>query len=307
MMQSLRGKLYLTCAFALAGTSVITGYLLSEKVSVFTITMISMGIVLVGLFPVYGRLTIRTARLLTGHDWLLLFFQALFGIFLFRMFLLFGVAFTSTAEAGVLTGATPAVTSLLAFWILKERPSGITVAGIGCTVAGIVLLQGNRLFSVQFSVSHLLGNALVLCAAASESTFNILSRKHQGSEYRRSAVMIHPMVQTLLVCGFAFCLSAIPAILEHPWSSLKTLGLQEWAAFVWYGLFVTAAAFGFFYAGAKRCNAYTIAAFSGVMPLSAGLLSILVLRERATVFQWIAGILIILGILLIGRKNRRTA
>ena len=47
-MQSAKGKLYLTGAFSLAGTSVVTGYLLSAKLSGFTITAVSMGIVIAG-------------------------------------------------------------------------------------------------------------------------------------------------------------------------------------------------------------------------------------------------------------------
>ena len=68
--------------------------------------------------------------------------QATFGIVLFRMFLLLGVRRTSTAEAGILTGATPAITAVMAYFILKERLSWLSVFGIAGTVTGIVLLQG---------------------------------------------------------------------------------------------------------------------------------------------------------------------
>ena len=304
-MQSLQGKLYLTGAFALAGTSVVTGYLLSSRLPEFTIMAVSMGFALVGLLPFYAAKVIRTVRMLTRRDWLMLLSQAAFGIFLFRLFLLFGVTMTSTAEAGVLTGTTPAITAVLAYFVLKERPSAFTAAGIGGTVAGILLLQGNSLLTVQFSARHLLGNALILCAAASESTFNIIARKHQAGEHNRSPVSIHPIVQALLVAGITLCLSIVPALLEHPADALRALGWQEWLALVWYGFIITAVAFAFFFAGAKRCNAYTIAAFSGMMPLTAILLSMLLLHERTAVLQWIGGALIILSMTLIGRKNRR--
>jgi len=301
LTQSTLGKLYLTGAFALAGTSVITGYLLSSALSGFTIMAVSMVVVLAGLLPFYAVRTIRTVRILSGHDWLMLLFQAVFGIFLFRIFLLFGVQSTSTAEAGILTGATPAITSVMAYFILKERFSGLTAVGIGGTVAGIVLLQGGSLVSVQFSSRHFFGNVLILCAAASESTFNIISRKH-GS---RSSVSIHPMVQTLLVSAITLCLSVIPALLEHPFAALSALRRQEWLALLWYGFIITALAFAFFYSGARRCDAYTIAAFSGTMPLTSVLLSVLFLHESTTWVQWIGGALILLGMTLIGQKNRR--
>lgn len=302
-MPSTLGKLYLTGAFSLAGTSVVTGFLLSAKLNGFTITAISMGIVLMGLLPFYAKKTVRTIRLLTRRDWLMLISQATFGIFLFRMFLLLGIKLTSTAEAGILTGATPAITSLMAYLILKERSSGFTSVGIAATVAGIILLQGNSLFSAQFSADHFLGNLLILLAAASESTFNIISRKHKSGEGTNARVQIHPMVQTLLVSAVALVLSVVPALLEIPFATLPSLGFREWLALLWYGLAVTALAFAFFYSGAKRCSAYTIAAFSGIMPLTAMLLSLLLLHEQTTVLQWIGSAAILLGMTLIGRET----
>lgn len=305
-MGSIQGKLYLTGAFSLAGTSVVTGYLLSTKLAGFTITTISMAIVLLGLFPFYWRKTLRTIRALTRRDWRMIFFQAVFGIFLFRMFLLLGVQQTSTAEAGILTGTTPAITAAMAYWLLKERLSLVTVAGIGSAAAGIILLQGNGLLSLQFSGRHLLGNALILCAAASESTFNIIARKQKTGNANHSPTPVHPMVQTLLVSAVALSLSIVPALLEHPFGVLPSLGLWDWLALVWYGLVVTALAFSFFYSGAKRCDAYTIAAFSGMMPLISLLLSVILLREKIGVLQWTGGAMILLGMTLITRKNRRT-
>ena len=274
-MGRIQGKLYLLGAFSLAGTSVITGYILAMKLNSFLITSVSLGIVLICLLPFYEMKTVRTICLLKKSDWIMILLQAVFGIFLFRTFLLFGVRLTSTAEAGILTGTTPAITSLLAFLFLKERFSATTAFGIGCTVMGIILLQGINILSAQFSAQHVLGNALIICAAASESTFNVISRKHKTRALNDSAVQLHPMVQTLLVSAIAFILSFIPALCEHPLASMSILVWKEWFALVWYGLVVTALAFVFFYEGVKRCDAYTTAAFSGMIPLTSMLLSLL--------------------------------
>lgn len=304
-MRRMKGKLYLLGAFSLAGTSVITGHILAMKLSIFTITAISLGIVLICLFPFYATKTVQTIRMLTKNDGIMILFQAVFGIFLFRTFLLFGVNLTSTVEAGILTGTTPAITSLLAFFFLKERFSGITVLGIGCTIAGIILLQGINLFSAQFSVGHILGNALIICAAVSESTFNIISRKHKARAHDEPAVQLHPMVQTLLVSAIAFVLSIVPALWEFPLASIQELGGKEWFALFWYGLVVTALAFVFFYEGVKRCDAYTTAAFSGMIPLTSMLLSLLLLKEKIECAQWIGGLLIILSMALIGKRKAK--
>ena len=290
-------------AFTVAGTSVITGYILSEKLSQFTITAVSLGIMLLLLSPFYGVKVFQTICLLKGSDWKMLVLQAIFGIFLFRVFLLLGVNLTSTVEAGILTGTTPAITSILAFFVLWEKPSIWTALGIIFTVLGITLLQGMNLSSMQLSSQHFWGNVFILCAAASESSFNIISRKHKLMKKDTTDVPIHPVVQMLIVSTIAFGLSLIPALMEHPFVALQTIGIKEWLALIWYGLIVTALAFVFFYAGVKRCDAYTTAAFSGMIPLTSMLLSLLFLRETAGLAQWVGGFLIVSSMLMIKSKQ----
>ena len=302
-MKNVIGRMYLLVAFSLAGTSVVTGRILRDKLSSFTITAVSLGILLICLLPFYWKRIKKTVDLLTCADWKMLVLQAVFGIFLFRVFLLFGVQLTSTVEAGFLTGVTPAVTSLLAFIFLKEQCSKRTVLGIVCTVTGIVLLQGAHMDKFQASAQYLGGNLLILCAALSESAFNVLSRKHRA-HMKDTSTQIHPVVQMLLVSAIAFVLSLIPLIWEDPFVEMQTIGLAEWLALIWYGLIVTAVAFAFFYAGVKRCDAYTTAAFSGIIPLTSLILSVFLLKEALGCYQLAGGALIVFSIFLIGSKQK---
>lgn len=302
-MKHFMGKFYLLCAFSLAGTSVVTGYILSEKLSRFTITAVSLGIVILCLSPFYGRKTIQTIRLLKRRDWELLLLQAILGIFLFRLLLLLSVNLTSTAEAGILTGTTPAITSILAYLILREKPTGRSILGIACTVAGIVLLQVTSLSSLELKAQHLWGNILMICASASEASFNIISRKHRKINQNHTEPQLHPVVQTLIVSAIAFALSLFPAVAEEPLEALKRIGITQWLALIWYGLVVTALAFVFFYAGVKRCNAYVTAAFSGMIPLTSMILSIVLMREAIGISQWAGSCLIILSILMLGKTS----
>lgn len=304
-MNKIKGKIYLLLAFSLAGTSVITGYILSETLGSFTVTFVSLGIMLLCLAPFYGVEIAKTIRLLKNGDWKMLILQAIFGIFLFHIFLLSGVSLTSTVEAGILTGTAPAITAVLAYLVLREMLSGWTAAGIACTVMGIVLLAGVNIYSAAFSAEHLGGNVLILCAMASESTFNIISRRHRAKQLYETGIPIHPMVQTLIVSAVAFVLSIIPALMEQPFAALQMIGLNEWLALIWYGLIVTALAFVFFYAGVKHCDAYTTAAFSGMIPLTSMLLSLLLLREAISYAQWAGGFLIISSMLMIGNRQRQ--
>lgn len=299
MLKKWSGPIYLCCAFTLAGTSVISARLVSGKLGTFTITTVSLFFALLFLVPICWKRLIETLRILSGKDFLFLVVQALCGMFLFRMFLINGLRQTSAGEAGILTGATPAITALLAMVLLREPVSGKKLAGIIGTVGGIVMVQGFLTPGDHFSMEHFLGNMLVLGAAACESLFNIFSRVLVVRTGAAEKHQFHPAVQTAIVSGIALLFCMIPAVLEDE-RSLAGIGVIEWLALFWYGVFVTALAFIFWYAGIKRCSAFTAAAFSGMMPFTSMLLSVALLGEVPGWRQWSGGILIMAGMILIG-------
>ena len=112
------------------------------------------------------------------------------------------------------------------------------------------------------------------------------------------------MAQTLLVCLCALALCLPLSLLEKPLPALAALDLRAWLVLGWYGLGITALGFMFFFAGVRRCDAYTAAAFSGVMPLTAMLLSIVLLGETPGFAQAAGGGLVIVGMLLLGSRAR---
>lgn len=299
-MKRISGYLYLTGAFAFAGTVVITARQLSGRIGVFTISAAALAIALCAMLPFRIGSIIKTLKNYGTKDWAYMAFQAASGIFLYRTFMLFGIQHTSALEAGLLTGATPAITVALARIVLKERIKPLKLAGIACTCGGIAALQADFNAASSFSWEHMLGNALVLCSAACESCFNVFSRKDSV----RGAGHINPIDRTACVAAIAFVLCAVPALFESPVERLQALGLSGWLALVWYGLGATAIAYVLFYAGVKRCDAGTTAAFSGMIPFTAFWLSVLVLGERAGFVHGLGALLVISGILMISRVKR---
>lgn len=302
-LNQIKGMLFLLGAFSLAGTSVIAARFVTGKCGIFTITAVSLCFAILCLLPFCAKRLRASIVLMTARNWVYIFVQALFGIFLYRTFLLFGLLQTSSAEAGILTGVTPAVTAILARALLKEKISGKKRAGIACSIAGIVLVQGLLLPGSHFVYAHLIGNLLVICASICESLFNTCSRISVVKAQFNSSAPIHPIVQTTLVCIIALLLCVIPALTEQPVRSLAGLGAQGWLSLMWYGFFITALAFICWYEGIRRCSASTAAAFSGMVPFTALILSVLILGEEMCWNQWLGGLLIILGMVLIGIRD----
>ncbi|HHV99863.1 MAG TPA: DMT family transporter [Clostridiaceae bacterium] len=302
-MNQLSGKLYLICAFSLAGTSVISAKFVTGKLGTFTITAVSLFFAFVFLVLLCGKQLVRYIQLISFRNFLYLSLQAFCGIFLSRMFLLSGLHYTSAGEAGIFTGATPAITAFLAMVVLKEPLGGKKLAGILCTVGGILIIQGVLVPGNNLSLKHIGGNILVLCAAACESTFSTLSRIFAANAAADNKEPPSPAVQTAIVSVIAMILCLIPATFEHPLKKLSGIGISGWMALLWYGVFVTALAFICWYSGIKQCGAFTAAAFSGIMPFTSMLLSTVILGESTDYRQWLGGFLVIIGMILIGTES----
>ena len=198
-MSRVKGPLFLFLAFSLAGSSVVSARFVSGKLGLFTIAAVSLLLALLFLITMCGRALIDSLRGFTAAKFRPLALQALMGIFLFRMFLLTGLNHTSSVEAGILTGATPAITAMLSQLILKEAPDWKKRVGILCSVGGVLLIQGLMEGGTAFTGGHLLGNFLVLCAAGCESGFNILSRITAVQEKSNGQKPLGPLVHTTLV------------------------------------------------------------------------------------------------------------
>lgn len=234
----------------------------------------------------------------------ILILQSVFGIFLFRVFLTFGLQHTTAVEAGVIMGTSPALTALLTRLILRERLSKTSVIGIFFTLSGILLLQGFPFNMGAFNINHLFGNLLALCAASCEALFTALSRKvHIDAE---EDYELHPFAQSGIVILIALALCFIPMLLERPFVALAILPVSGWAALVWYGSAVTVIAFACMFTGAKYCDGYTIAAFTGLIPISALVLSLLILKESVNANQLIGCGFIVISILLMSLKEKQS-
>jgi len=295
------GKIYLTIAFILAGSSVVVARYVSGSLAPFTITFMSLVFASLTALIFRGKAIIQTVRKLSKRHWIILVLQAVFGIFLFRVFLTFGLKYTSAIEAGIITGTAPALTAVFTRIILKDRLGKNSIMGILLTLFGILVLQGFPFNMDTFDINHLMGNILVLGAASCEALFTTLSRKaHIGI---KEDYELHPFVQSGIVSIIALLLCIIPMLFEGSYTELSALSINGWAALVWYGSIVTVIAFACMFTGAQHCDGYTIAAFTGLIPMSSLILSIIILKETVIINQIIGCCLIVASIIIMSRKR----
>jgi len=233
------------------------------------------------------------------RDWLFLFLQTLTGVFLFSVFLLYGLKWTTAAESGVISSTTPAVLGLISFLFLHERISFNKVMGIAFTLFGVIAISLiGATGSVGRGSNPLLGNLLVFGAVVGEALVTIF-RKVVSEK-------VTPLMSATVMSVLGMMMFLPFAIYEAVDFDFPHTTIADWFTVTYYGIAVTVVAFILWFRGVLKVPASIAAVFTGVWPVSAVLLSYIVLKERFVISHLLGVICVLLGIVFISRESLET-
>ncbi len=280
--------LNLSLAMVIVGSSVVAGKIMVDQLPVFFASMLRFVLALALLLPI---LYLREGGFpqLSKRSWGVLCLQALCGSFLFTVFLLYGLRLTSPASAGIITSTTPACMGILGWIFWRDKPSFRVLGGILLSVAGIMVL--NMVGQSDGGGSNFLGNLLVLAAVVAEALF-LLLRKWVPEP-------MSPLAAATVVSLFGLIWFLPAGLYEMFTTDLSAVSPVGWWAVGYYGVFVTVLAYLFWFAGIVSVPAPIAGVFTGIMPLSAVILSALVLGEQLQWTHYVGCLCVLAGIALI--------
>lgn len=286
----------LSMAMFFAGSTVVAGKFM-VYIPIFISQSISLIFALVVIFPLAWLLEGKKSTLkIQKKDWWLLFLQGSTGIFMFRICILLGLRLTSVIESGILMSTTPAILALFSFLFLREKITQRVALGIAITIVGIIMLNTHGLSThIGGTWQSVIGNLLVLLAVVGEVLFTIIRKKQSYFDY--------PLVTTAFVILFAFLLFlpiGVYQSLHYDWSNFNWLTLIP---MFYYGALCSAIGYTCWFSGISKVNVSVAAGFSGVMPISSVLLSVIVLKEQMTLQLIIGMVLALVGIYTISKVS----
>ncbi|WP_319541115.1 DMT family transporter [uncultured Pseudodesulfovibrio sp.] len=292
MPHNLTAYINLSLAMILVGSSVVAGKIMVTELPVFLASALRF---ILALFILLPLLAYREGGLprISRRSWFMIGLQSLCGSFLFTVFLLYGLTLTSPASAGIITSTTPACMGLIAWLFLRDRPTGRTALGIGLSILGVLVINMMQESGSISGNSPVFGNLLVLGAVIFESLF-LLIRKTVPEP-------LSPLAVSTLISLFGL-VWFLPAGLIEAWdTNFSVISLTGWLTVIYYGVFVTVLAYLFWFAGITRVAASTAGISTAIMPVSALVLSALILNEPLG-WQQLTGCGCVLGgIVLISR------
>lgn len=264
----LRAYLDLAMAMILVGSSVAAGKFMIQELPAHLASALRFACASAIIVPLL--LILEGFPRLSLRSWGILFIQAACGSYLFNIFLLAGLERTTAGAAGIITSTTPACMGITALVILRERLPRAAVAGIALSVAGVMIVNAQS----GADMGDIMGNLLVLCAVIAE-TFFLLLRKLIPER-------ISPLTVSAVMTVFGLALFTPGAVVQGRGFDFAAVSWASWGTVAYYGLFVTVAAYLFWFSGVQRVGAGTAGIFTAVMPVSALLLSALLLGEDIT-------------------------
>lgn len=278
---------------ALVGSSVVVAKVLVGVLPVFVLAALRLGVAGLILGPLLF-LRERGVPRLSPQARRLLLLQAFAGIFAFNALLLWGLRLTSATAGAIVTSTTPAVAAALAVLVLREPWTRARAAGVGLTVLGLAALGLSGAPAGERGAAPWVGNLLVFGAVVGEAVYVVCGRV--------LASRLSPLAVATGITLLGFLMFLPPALAELPQAPLADLSVGQWAAVVYYGVAVTVVAFWLWARGIVRVPASTAALFTGFMPLTAVVLSILVLGEPLRWGYLAGGAGVVAGVVLATRE-----
>lgn len=202
----------------------------------------------------------------------------------------FGIARSTSSQAGVMIAFVPVAVSLLAVAFLKERTNGKQMAFIALSIIGVLIINSD----VQFSTENILGNLLLLGAVASAAIYQILSRKYSTAFTPIEITFVMMWVGAIVFNGIGIVNTVKCASISayfSPLMNLKILG-----ALLYLGVLSSVVAFFFMNYVLSKVQATKAAILANLTTVVAILAGVFVLQEPFNGIKLAGSIMILVGV-----------
>jgi len=288
---------YLKLAFAmiLVGGFIALNKMITTVFPIFLFSELRLGIAGI-IFIMLLLWKEKKFSLPKGKDLLVLFFQSLVGVFLFSIFLLYGIRYTSAIESGIITSLTPAMVGVISYFILKEALNRFQISGIILAVAGTLSINIFGIASnATWSLYSLLGNLCILFAVFGEAVFVTFGKMVSSK--------ISPLaISTIIICMGALMFLPL-AIVDAQNFSFTEVTLFEWGLVFYSSVIVTVGAVLLMTQAVKELAGGSTAIFTAFMPISAVLVSYLFLGETIKWYHILGFSFVLCSIYLISKEK----
>ena len=286
----------------------LTGHLIAfGTVFIWGITFVSTKILLASFTPaeiLFIRFSLGFAALFIIYpkfapvynikNELLFILAGLFGIFLYLILENTALSYTLASNVGLLVSISPFISALLAYIFLKdEKLKPLFFIGIFLALCGVAMIIFNGSIVLELNP---LGDILALLAAASWAVYSLFVKKI-------SFLNIHPIQSTRKIFFYGLMFT-LPYLL---WTGIKA-DMESFTIpknilnLMFLGFGASALCFVTWSQAVRILGTVKTSIYIYFIPVVTVISSIIILDERLTFYSFIGIILIILGLVISGKK-----
>jgi drug/metabolite transporter (DMT)-like permease len=201
-----------------------------------------------------------------------------FGMVGFTLFLIYGLRLTTGVAASVIMATTPAMTAVGAWLFFSESLTKVKIVALGLALVGVVVVNISQFGQDGGGgwTSIVLGGLLVFGAVCCQALYT-LAGKPAGEQ-------LTPVQITGVTSAAAAVLFVPLALFQVGGFEPRQVEFSSVVALLWWGGGTLVLGTLFMYTAMQEASGLIASAFTGVMPVSALVLSYLLLGEE---FRWI--------------------
>lgn len=223
---------------------------------------------------------------------------SLLGLFVLgnHLLTLFGLRYIGASTAGVLIGASPAITALLSSLLVRDMPFNQVAGGCAVSFAGVALVSGVG-GDAPIGDHPWLGGTLVLLGLVSWALYSIGGRQVMN---RLSPLTVN---WTTLLLSLLLQIPLLSTDQKMLVTGTSAVPVSGWLAVGYLIVFATALGQQAWLYGVQGVGPSRAGVFVNLIPVSALLLSAVILGEAIGTREIAGIVLILMGVWLVGRQT----
>jgi drug/metabolite transporter (DMT)-like permease len=230
----------------------------------------------------------RQSPPMAARYWITVAAMGLCGFTLFQAGSNIAQTYITATQAAIIQSIIPVLTAILAALVLRERLSGLRVAGIALSLVGVLVVV---LVAAPSERAHdpLLGGAIMLAAVGMWAIYTVLAKRLSGAD------LLHVTAYSTAF-GALFLLPL--ALLESGGRALPAISVLGWLSIAYLGILSSALASLLYNRSLAELEANQAATFINLVPIVGVAVAVLFLGEPLIGWQLVGGAVTLVGVWL---------
>ncbi|MDW7675025.1 MAG: DMT family transporter [Bacillota bacterium] len=224
-----------------------------------------------------------------------LFLLGLTGVFSYNALFFSGLVHTTAISGSLIIAANPMATSVLSFFILKEKFTPLQIIGIIVSFTGVTYVITEGSLTTLQSLSFNIGDIMMVGAMLSWAVYSIVGKKVMEGLSAVTSTTYAIIIGALLFMPFY--------LLEARDFSLGQISINTWISIVYMALFASVLGFVWWYQAIKQIGASKAAVFVNLIPIFSIIIASF-FGETVSLNQLLGAALVITGVYLTAKPAK---